>query len=341
MKTKNILNPEVAEAHRLRKANQVLNAHVKKLLQERGKDLAFIEDLKSVIPPSPPFPQNPIEVVQDGTEFAMATLISDWQIGEVISARETDGFGKFNYATACKRVFILAEKIIASADMYRKAGHPVNELHILSIGDMVSGNIHYELEVTNEFPVTIAVEKAGELFAEFVRKLAPHFPKIKVWELSADNHGRLTHKNQFKQGGLNNYSRLVHTIANARLADHNNVEIVVNEGISMLCDIQGVKFLATHGHQIKGQMGIPFYGFLRLKSKEAIRRMASGKQFDYIAIGHFHVPGVIEGILVNGNLPGSTELDHALGRHAAPSQVSFLINPRKKLLFGWTAWDLS
>jgi hypothetical protein len=44
-------------------------------------------------------------------------------------------------------------------------------------------------------------------------------------------------------------------------------------------------------------------------------------KFDYISIGHWHVPAIIDGnILVNGNLPGTTEFDHIQGRHAAPSQ---------------------
>lgn len=342
-KIKSILNPELAEAQRLKKQNQVLNQNVKKLLEERGKHLSFFEDLKSVIPPTTPYTDQPITVTdEEGSEFAAVVLISDWQIGEVVNKEEMCGWGVYNHKIAEKRVFLLAEKLIGWVDMHRKAGHIINELHVLSIGDLISGNIHYELEVTNEFPVTIAVEKAGELFAEFIRKLAPHFPKIKVWELSADNHGRLTVKNQFKQGGLNNYSRLVHTIANARLSEHKNVEIMVGEGMNLLCNIQGVNFLTTHGHQVKGQLGIPFYGFLKLKAKEAIRRLGlSGKSFDYIAIGHWHVPAILENILVNGNLVGSTEMDNALGRNAAPSQVSFMVNPRKKMLFGWCAWDLS
>lgn len=341
MKQSKILNPELAENQRLRKLNAVLNKNVKKLLEERGKDLAFIEDLKVAITPSVPYPDSPITPTEETKEFSMAVLISDWHIGEVISAKETDGFGKFNYNIAIKRVNTLAEKIISSAEMYRKSGHAVNELHVLSLGDMVSGDIHPELQFTNEFPVPIAVEKAGELFAEFVRKLAPWFLKIVIWEISADNHGRLTKKNQWKQGGANNYTRLVHTIANGRLTEHKNVEIIVEEGVSALCSIQGVRILSTHGHQIKSQMGIPFYGFLRMKAKEAVRRMENNKGFDYVAIGHFHVPGWVEDILVNGCLSGTSEFDHALGRQSKPSQVTFMINPRKKILFAFTAWDLS
>lgn len=340
-KTKDILNPDAAEIQRLKKLNLVLNKSVKKLLEERGREQAFFDDLKSAITPSTPFGSQPIAVVKEtDSEFAMVSLISDWHIGEVISKQETEGFGSFNYAIAARRAFQLAEKIIGSAQMYRKSGHPVNELHVFSLGDMVSGDIHYELQTTNEWPVPIAIVKAAELFAEFIRRLAPHFKKIIVWEVSSDNHGRLTKKNQWKQGAKNNYTRTVHEIANGRLVEHKNVEIVVAEGPSLLCNVQGVKFLVSHGHQIKSQMGIPFYGFLRMKAKEAIRRMAKGA-FDYIAIGHFHVPGFVEEILVNGCLSGTSEFDHALGRQSKPSQVTFMVNPKKKILFGWTAWILN
>ena len=91
MKTKSILNPEVAEAHRLRKHNQILNSQVKKLLQERGKDLAFIEDLKSVIPPSVPFPHREIEVVEDGDEFVMTTSSLTGRSGKLSQQRRQMG----------------------------------------------------------------------------------------------------------------------------------------------------------------------------------------------------------------------------------------------------------
>lgn len=69
--------------------------------------------------------------------------------------------------------------------------------------------------------------------------------------------------------------------------------------------------------------------------------MSNGKAFDYIAIGHFHVPGITESIVVNGSLSGTTELDHGLGRQSPPSQVMFMINPSKKVLFGYTPWQLN
>lgn len=89
-----------------------------------------------------------------------------------------------------------------------------------------------------------------------------------------------------------------------------------------------------------GQAGIPYYGMERDRAREAMKRQHTEKGFDYISIGHWHVPAIIGGnILVNGSLPGTTEFDHLVGRHASPAQVSFMVHP-KFGLFNWVAWKL-
>src|SRR6185312_15027171 len=105
--------------------------------------------------------------------------------------------------------------------------------------------------------------------------------------------------------------------------------------------VQGKRFLLAHGHHIMGQAGIPFYGMERSRAREAVKRAAEpNKMFDYMSMGHWHVPAIISGnILINGSLPGCTEFDHLQGRYAPPSQVSFLVHPRHGM-FGWTPWSL-
>ncbi len=340
-KIADIVNPEKAQVAHYKAKNRQLESAVKKFLEDRGKYEELFADLKRAIPALDPYPQVPIlPTPASKTKIAAVVKASDWQIGEVIRAEETEGFGKFNFAIAEKRVFHLAQKLLDWTDMHRKAGYNIPELHIFSEADLVSGNIHYELEVTNEFPVPVAVEKAGYLLAEFVARLAPHFDQVILWEVSADNHGRLTRKNQAKQGALNNWSRLAHTIANGRLDRHENVRIEVGQGTKLLASVAGKKFLLAHGHHIMGVAGIPYYGMQRDKAREASKRMNTNKKFNYISIGHWHVPAIIDGnILVNGNLPGTTEFDHLQGRSSPPSQVSFMVHPTHGL-FNWVAWKL-
>ncbi len=323
--------------------SQQLETAVRGLLQEKGKATALAAELRSAIVATEPYPRVAVKVdATSNTPVAAVIKLSDWQIGEVVEEAETEGFGVFNFAIAEKRVFKLVDKIIQWITMHRKAGYNVRTLHVFSEGDLVSGNIHYELEVTNEFPVTMAAVKCGRLMAEAIARLAPHFDEVVVWEMSADNHGRLTRKSQAKQGAVNNYSYVGHVVCNEILSKHTNVKVVLGEGTKLIADVLGKKFLISHGHHIMGQMGIPYYGMERDKAREAVKRAKlPDKMFDYISIGHWHVPAIISGnILVNGSLPGTTEYDHMQGRHAAPAQVSFMVHPVHGL-FNWTAWKLS
>lgn len=322
--------------------SQNLEAGLTKLMKERGKNAELIAELKTAVIALDPFKRVPIKVRTGASQTPIAAVVklSDWQIGEVIQGNETEGFGEFNHTIAQRRVAALVSKILDWVKMHRDAGYNLRELHIFSEADLVSGNIHYELEVTNEFPVTVAAAKAGKLLAETVAQLATHFDKVKVWEMSADNHGRMTRKNQAKQGALNNWSYIAHVICNEMLSKHKNVETVLGDGTKLLANVVGKKFLLSHGHHIMGQMGIPYYGMERDRAREAMKRQNTDKTFDYLSIGHWHVPAIIGGnILVNGNLPGTTEFDHMCGRHAHPAQVSFMVHP-KFGLFNWVAWKL-
>jgi hypothetical protein len=265
-------------------------------------------------------------------------MLSDWHIGEVIEADETEGFGTFNWAIAQQRVDRITTKFLEQVEMFR-ASFNIPRLCILGLGDWVSGDIHSELLRTNEFPLPVQAANAGHLFAEAVIKLAPHFQHVKVVEVGADNHGRLQPKPQFKQKSANNMSFLVYTVANARLSALKNVDIEFPAGLRHVVNLDGVKYLAEHGDTIKSWQGIPYMGMSRHTLREGFKRMRRPEiAFDYLTLGHFHVPAIIEGgILVNGSLSGTSEFDHGVGRHSAPAQVSFLSHPRWGA-FCWTAW---
>jgi hypothetical protein len=335
-------NEEESELLHFKVKARSLEKNLKDLLEERGKYKSLIDDLKTAIVAWDPYDKVLVSAHPPTSSPVAAVLkLSDWQIGEVIQASETEGFGEFNFAIAEQRVAKLVRSFLGWVEMHRKAGYNLQTLHVFSEGDLVSGNIHYELEITNEFPVTMAAVKGGMLMAWVVSQLAPHFETVDLWEMSADNHGRLTRKNQAKQGGVNNYSYVGHVVCNEVLKKHDNVVAHLAEGTKMLADVLGKKFLISHGHSVNAFMGIPFYGMERDRAREATKRMNTDKTFDYVSIGHWHVPNIVSGnILVNGCLTGTTEFDHMQGRHAPPSQVSFIVHPNHGL-FDWTAWKLA
>ena len=262
------------------------------------------------------------------TEVAATFVYSDWHTGEVIQASETEGFGEYNYAIQQERVKNMLDAQVTWADKQRNA-YNIQDAVLLLLGDWVSGNIHPELETSNEFPVPVQAVRAGMLLGETFRTLGQHFRNVIAYEVQGDNHGRLQRKPQAKQKGWNNWSFVAYEIANAYCAGQKNLKIISHAGMKDMASIAGWSFLMEHGDTIRSNMGIPLYGILRSRWREAVRRMGTNKAFQYYVIGHFHVPGFWEdGIILNGSLSGTSEFDHSCGRHARPSQVAFLCHPK-------------
>jgi hypothetical protein len=268
-----------------------------------------------------------------------ATMLdSDWQIGEVINANETEGFGTFDWETAQRRVHFLEERQLEWVNIHRH-GYNIETGAIVGIGDWVSGDIHYELQVTNEFPLPVQTARAGQLWGDRIAAQSQHFKTLHVFSNEADNHGRLVKKPQSKQKVKNNMSYLVAEIAQERTKNLSNVIWHRFDGMKTLVSINGIPVLVLHGDGIKGQMGIPFYGFERMVAREALKRMGTEKHFKYVFMGHWHVPNKLGKIYINGSLTGTTEYDHNEGRHAEPAQVSMFMHP-KHGIFDWTPWQL-
>lgn len=237
--------------------------------------------------------------------------LGDWHIGEVVLPDETGGFGGFDWTVAQARVAHLVDSFLKYNDCLRQA-YRINRLHVRVLGDLISGDIHEELRRYAEFPSPVQTAKSGFLLAE--------------------------HR------GENNFMYLAAVLAETMLERCRNVTVTLHRDIRPLVQVGQTRWLLEHGNDTRAWMGIPYYGIQRSRGREAMRRVGSrGAEalgFDFRAMGHWHVPGVIEGReYVNGSLSGTTEFDHAAGRHAPPSQCSYYVGRHGP--FNWTAWDLS
>ena len=139
-----------AMLHWKRRAQQAEKS-VDRLMRDRATASEIAKEVIAAVDAATPLQFKPSAHKGSGKPIAAVVKASDWQIGEVISAKETDGFGRFNFKAARQRVGTLQRKLVDWADMHRRAGFTLDELHIFSEADLVSGNIHYELEVTNDF----------------------------------------------------------------------------------------------------------------------------------------------------------------------------------------------
>lgn len=320
------------------KNNQLETAN-KDLRLKVGAQKELASELSDAVRAADPFPRYTYAKPQvSKSPVVPAIMLSDWHIGEVIQKDEMEGFNEFNYQIAEDRIFGIVDSFLNWVEVQRKI-YNIKTVSVLALGDWVSGNIHAELLATNEFPLPVQTAKAGLLFGEVLVRLSTHFDAVNVDEVGADNHGRLQPKPQAKQKATNSMSFLVHTLANEYSAKQGNIHTREAAGIKMVTEIAEHNFLMEHGDTVKAYMGIPYYGMNRERGREAMKRMGTEKAFNYMALGHWHVPGFVEeSVIVNGSLSGTTEFDHSVGRHARPAQVAFMVHP-KHGVFNWTPFN--
>lgn len=324
----------------LRAKLTVLQKDLNQYQKEAGAMAALERTIVDAVKAAEPYPR--VKLIARGHEsdypMAMVADLSDLHVGQVTRPEETEGWGHYNWAIAQQRMGKYAENIVGNVNTYRKS-FIVDDLYVIGKGDYISGNIHEELMMTNEFPPPVQAVNAGTAIGDFLLRVAPHFKNVRFIGVGADNHGRLGRKPQAKLKSTASYSFVTHAIAQKHSSRADNLEFILAPGMKWVQEIAGKRFLIEHGDTIKSQLGIPYYGMQRSVGREARRRMNDiKKNFHYYSIGHFHTPGIVDDlILINGALSGTDEFDHSCGRLASPCQVSYLVHP-KYGIFGWTAW---
>lgn len=115
-------------------------------------------------------------------------------------------------------------------------------------GDLISGNIHYGIAVTNKENVIEQIKGVSELIAEFLAELSSHFNHVQFVSV-AGNHSRLN-PSKDKTIPDERLDDLVEWYLSARLQDFENVTIGGYDKIDntmYLMDIRGKTYCGVHG----------------------------------------------------------------------------------------------
>lgn len=312
----------------LAKKDEILNMY----RSDHGKLELFFNKVTDAIDPITPIAEL-YKPKTDKGDIIPVMHVTDTHMGEVQEPYEIEGFNAFNPDIAHARNMDFAKRALKWIDRKRNS-YAVNDLVMLFTGDLISGDIHQELQVTNAYPSPVQVAESAKSHAQQIALLAPYFRKITVHFVSEDNHARLTKKPQAKEAGRNSFNYLVGVLLDAYLSKHDNVEFNLYPMLEKVVTVGKMKYLISHGHNIKGWAGIPWYGIERKVGKEAQARLqlimdeierAKTIGFDKYVIGHFHVP--TDNILysVGGSLSGTSAFDHQAGRYAYPCQSAWVV----------------
>jgi hypothetical protein len=264
----------------------------------------------------------------------MVLLFSDTHASEVVSLEETRGVNEYNWATMLGRMDQIHRSVLSHKDHF---GFEVSKLHVHMLGDMLSGDIHDELAITNDRPTAEAVVQLARDTVEWLLQFSEDFPHIHVAGV-VGNHPRFKVKPAAKQAH-NNADWLYYQLVAAYLEQHPQFTFDFPRGgfnVVMICD--RFRSLLMHGDGIRSSMpGVPWGGIARRVTTLEQQFGKSRQPLDFVELGHFHARNTLDGIqaqvFMNGSVKGPDEYSlKQFGMGHDAKQTLLTVHPER----GWT-----
>lgn len=308
-------------------------AKYKASAKTQGLFKALVRESENRIKPYTALPQAwvPMKKKARITEH-MVMHLSDGHHDQVITHEETLGLEEYNFPISCARAERYVDTVVEWTTDTLAPKFNFTDLWVLAYGDHTSGEIHGHAQRSyyrNQFKNTYAI---AQLHAMMYRDLAPHFEKVHVVYLPG-NHGRRSLKKDF-HGAHDNWDYLIGELARIHCRDIPNIDFLIPDAFSCNLDINGVGFNLSHGDDVKGNGGIPFYGMVRRqKNLIALGAVQGGPNIRYFCMGHHHVAATLSDIngelLVNGAWPGTDSYAfNSFAGYREPAQWIHGVNPR-------------
>ena len=249
-------------------------------------------------------------------------LWSDWHFGETVTLEETLGKNAYDLDEADRRASKCIDNCLwLRADMARTQS--CDDTVLCINGDMVSGDIHDELRETNDGGLRDQCDRCVGALLPGVRAMAKATPGILHVICIGGNHGRLTHKQQIKNGSQHSVEHIgVYDPLRRQLGDMGGkIAWHIPPAERFIIDVHGYRVSQQHGTMIRSAGGIG--GVLVPMTRWVTRDNAA----DLYLFGHFHEADAYGKVVKNGALIGSSAYTAWLGiEDRPPEQVAFVLD---------------
>ena len=257
--------------------------------------------------------------------------LSDIHYGEKINPAEIDGLNSYSVEIARKRLGRYFSKV-AELCTEHWVGEPPEELVIWIGGDLISGDIHPELQWTNEVTVPVAVKEVGEHLAGGLLMLRDVVGRpIRVYR-SPGNHARLTMKPHSKLRTLNSLDVLAVDFCEIAIRNAGVVDIEFHHTASPDVYFRTYDWwwLANHGDTMGGRGGGtgfigPMAAIVKGHRKLIDTSLRAGRTVHYVLTGHYHTTGRSTFGWANGSVVGYGEFARDIRADPEPSKQWMLV----------------
>lgn len=261
----------------------------------------------------------------------VGALFTDLHMGEVIDGTEILGLNDFDPEIADRRAKRFFDAVCTLGKRWG-ADTKIEGALLLLGGDMISGEIHDELAMTNSLVSVEAVRKAVAVCGAGINMLKEAYGRVHVAGCPG-NHGRTTKKPHAKGYARLSYDTLIYSILAEKFEGDETVTFQIAPGRDVVIPVFGRTVFLTHGDGMGTGGGQGFIGplapIVRGTKKVEAQQARANRRPDLICHGHYHTSANPGSVLSNGSVPGYSEYGNGLRASIEPPQQwAFLLHSR-------------
>jgi hypothetical protein len=263
-------------------------------------------------------------------------MISDIHAGEVVKGEQLGGANAYNLEICERRLrntFVSCRRLLKEF----LASPRFDGIVVPLGGDLFSGNIHEELQKTNEEPILRTMLRLETWLIDGLTMLADEFGRIHVPAVTG-NHGRMTRKPEFKNRAHENYEWLTYQRLALHFAKDSRFTFDIPDGPDAYFPIYSQRFALTHGDQFRGGDGVGgiIVPIRRGLSRKQFRDNQIGRRWETMLIGHWHAYHHMNDLVVNGSVKGADEYSYGNNfGFEPPTQALFVVHPKVGVTARW------
>jgi len=320
----------IKEEHRLKQVNRELQEKLNDLLEGQEHNAVY-ENFIAQVAQSQEKALKWKHTSRKGLarEGRPVAPFSDTHFDEWIDPAQINYVNAYNRKIADLRLKTYFHNLIELSREYL-SGLSYTGIHFPMMGDIFSGDIHEELNETNEAKALESVLYWLSPMEAGIEMLADEFGEVDI-PVVVGNHPRRTKKPRHKLKVRDNFDWLFACLLQRHFAKDKRIRFNISESSDCDFKIYDWRFTMTHGDQFKGGSGIA--GLLSPMmigdARKRKRARAVNKEYDYLLMGHWHQLVQAQGVIINGSLKGYDE--YAFDSNFAyepPRQLFFIVDPK-------------
>jgi len=295
----------------------------------------LVREIEKRITPLPPiYTIKPIQPKQYTKKRSSVILeFGDVHIGELVKGDDVANLSVYNFSIFIKYIKKLAEDVVAHVQEY-SSKKSLGVLNINALGDICTGeNIFPGQGRKIDLDLIDQVTQGSEaIIKHFILPVMASLPKDckMIWRCVAGNHGRGSSK-KGEMSYRSNWDYVLYRLMSERLKNIGNVEFIISESNMMvfrLPEAPNWTHLIMHGNEVRGWMGVPYYGLERTHTRIV---QLFNLMIHFMHCGHFHNSFNVDvpygERIINGSFMGASEFSvHKMQTASQPSQLLMGVN---------------